>query len=93
MKDLGVPVIFDATHSLQLPGGLGNAAGGRREYLLPLAKAGLSQGIAGLFIEAHPDPDLAKCDGLCAISCDEIPQVLAELSSLDQFIKNQNSDN
>ena len=73
MKALGVPVIFDATHSLQLPGGLGDAAGGRREYLLPLAKAGLSQGIAGLFIEAHPDPDSAKCDGPCAISTDEIP--------------------
>ena len=89
MKDLGVPVIFDATHSLQLPGGLGNAAGGRREYLLPLAKAGLSQGIAGLFIEAHPDPDLAKCDGPCAISTDEIPAVLSRLSELDDFIKNQ----
>ena len=89
MKDLGVPVIFDATHSLQLPGGLGNAAGGRREYLLPLAKAGLSQGIAGLFIEAHPDPDLAKCDGPCAISTDEIPAVLSQLSELDDCIKNQ----
>ena len=89
MKDLDVPVIFDATHSLQLPGGLGNAAGGRREYLLPLAKAGLSQGIAGLFIEAHPDPDLAKCDGPCAISTDEIPIVLSQLSTLDEFIKNQ----
>jgi 2-dehydro-3-deoxyphosphooctonate aldolase (KDO 8-P synthase) len=89
MKDLDVPVIFDATHSLQLPGGLGNAAGGRREYLLPLAKAGLSQGIAGLFIEAHPDPDLAKCDGPCAISTDEIPAVLSQLSELDDFIKNQ----
>ena len=89
MKDLGVPVIFDATHSLQLPGGLGNAAGGRREYLLPLAKAGLSQGIAGLFIEAHPDPDLAKCDGPCAISTDEIPAALSQLSELDDFIKNQ----
>ena len=89
MKDLGVPVIFDATHSLQLPGGLGNAAGGRREYLLPLAKAGLSQGIAGLFIEAHPDPDLAKCDGPCAISTNEIPAVLSQLSELDDFIKNQ----
>ena len=89
MKDLGVPVIFDATHSLQLPGGLGNAAGGRREYLLPLAKAGLSQGIAGLFIEAHPDPNLAKCDGPCAISTDEIPAVLSQLSELDDFIKNQ----
>ena len=89
MKDLGVPVIFDATHSLQLPGGLGNAAGGRREYLLPLAKAGLSQGIAGLFIEAHPDPDLAKCDGPCAISTDEISTVLSQLSELDDLIKNQ----
>jgi 2-dehydro-3-deoxyphosphooctonate aldolase (KDO 8-P synthase) len=92
MKDLGVPVIFDATHSLQLPGGLGNAAGGRREYLLPLAKAGLSQGIAGLFIEAHPDPDLAKCDGPCAISTDEIPAVLSQLSELDNFIKNQDKN-
>ena len=92
MKDLGVPVIFDATHSLQLPGGLGNAAGGRREYLLPLAKAGISQGIAGLFIEAHPDPDSAKCDGPCAISIDDIPNVLDKLSKLDEFVKNQDKD-
>jgi len=89
MKELDVPVIFDATHSLQLPGGLGNAAGGRREYLLPLAKAGLSQCIAGLFIEAHPDPDNAKCDGPCAISSDKIPKVLNQLVALDEFIKNQ----
>ena len=92
MKDLGVPVIFDATHSLQLPGGLGNAAGGRRENLLPLAKAGISQGIAGLFIEAHPDPDSAKCDGPCAISTDDIPNVLGKLSKLDEFVKNQDKD-
>ena len=92
MKDLGVPVIFDATHSLQLPGGLGNAAGGRREYLLPLAKAGISHGIAGLFIEAHPDPDSAKCDGPCAISTDDIPNVLGKLSKLDEFVKNQDKD-
>ena len=89
MKDLNVPVIFDATHSLQLPGGLGHAADGRREYLLPLAKAGLSQCIAGLFIEAHPDPDNAKCDGPCAISSDEIPKVVSQLAALDDFIKNQ----
>jgi len=89
MKDLNVPVIFDATHSLQLPGGLGHAADGRREYLLPLAKAGLSQGIAGLFIEAHPDPDNAKCDGPCAISSDEISKVVSQLAALDDFIKNQ----
>ena len=89
MKEIDVPVIFDATHSLQLPGSLGHAAGGRREYLLPLAKAGISQCIAGLFIEAHPDPDNAKCDGPCAISSDEIPKVLNQLAALDKFIKNQ----
>jgi 2-dehydro-3-deoxyphosphooctonate aldolase (KDO 8-P synthase) len=91
MKNLNVPVIFDATHSLQLPGGLGNAAGGRREFLLPLAKAGLSQGIAGLFLEAHPNPDEAKCDGLCAIAADTIYSVISQLSALDTFIKQQDA--
>tara|TARA_B100001029_G_scaffold179667_1_gene190219 strand:- start:2033 stop:2866 length:834 start_codon:yes stop_codon:yes gene_type:complete len=89
MKEHDVPVIFDATHSLQLPGGLGHASGGRREFLLPLAKAGLSQCIAGVFIEAHPDPDNAKCDGPCAISSAEIPKVVSQLFALDEFIKNQ----
>jgi len=91
MKNLNVPVIFDATHALQLPGGLGNAAGGRREFLLPLAKAGLSQGIAGLFLEAHPNPDEAKCDGPCAISSDQIYPILSQLAALDTFIKQQES--
>ena len=91
MKNLNVPVIFDATHSLQLPGGLGNAAGGRREFLLPLAKAGLSQGIAGLFLEAHPNPDEAKCDGPCAIATDTIYSVISQLSALDTFIKQQDA--
>jgi 2-dehydro-3-deoxyphosphooctonate aldolase (KDO 8-P synthase) len=91
MKNLNVPVIFDATHSLQLPGGLGNAAGGRREFLLPLAKAGLSQGIAGLFLEAHPNPDEAKCDGPCAIAADAIYSVISQLSVLDTFIKQQDA--
>ena len=91
MKGLNVPVIFDATHSLQLPGGLGNAAGGRREFLLPLAKAGIAQCIAGLFLEAHPNPVAAKCDGPCAISSDEIYSVLSQLSALDVFIKEQES--
>ena len=91
MKNLNVPVIFDATHSLQLPGGLGNSAGGRREFLLPLAKAGLSQGIAGLFLEAHPNPDEAKCDGPCAIAADAIYSVISQLSALDTFIKRQDA--
>ena len=72
-----------------MPGGLGNAAGGRREFLLPMAKAGVSQCIAGLFIEAHPNPDEAKCDGPCAISSDKIFSVLSQLSSPDKFIKEQ----
>lgn len=89
LKNLNKPTIFDVTHSLQLPGGLGNAAGGRREYLLSLAKAGISQGIAGLFLEAHPDPDNAKCDGPCALRLDMVKPFLKQIKDLDSFIKNQ----
>ena len=89
LKSLEKPTIFDVTHSLQLPGGLGNAAGGRREYLLSLAKAGISQGIAGLFLETHPDPDNAKCDGPCALRLDMLEPFLTQIKDLDDFIKNQ----
>ena len=91
LKNLNKPVIFDVTHSLQLPGGLGNAAGGRREYLLSLAKAGISQGIAGLFLEAHPDPDNAKCDGPCALRLDMLEPFLKQIKDLDMFIKEQDN--
>jgi 2-dehydro-3-deoxyphosphooctonate aldolase (KDO 8-P synthase) len=93
LKNLDKPVFFDVTHSLQLPGGLGNAAGGRREYLLSLAKAGISQGIAGLFLEAHPDPDNAKCDGPCALKLDMIEPFLNQIKDLDVFIKDQENLN
>lgn len=89
LKSLKRPTIFDVTHSLQLPGGLGNAAGGRREYLLSLAKAGISQGIAGLFLEAHPDPDSAKCDGPCALKLEMIEPFLTQIKQLDDVIKSQ----
>ncbi|MDA8857493.1 3-deoxy-8-phosphooctulonate synthase [Gammaproteobacteria bacterium] len=89
LKNLNKPTIFDVTHSLQLPGGLGNAAGGRREYLLSLAKAGMSQGIAGLFLEAHLDPDNAKCDGPCALRLDMLEPFLKQIKELDVFIKDQ----
>ena len=89
LKNLRKPTIFDVTHSLQLPGSLGNAAGGRREYLLSLAKAGISQGIAGLFLETHPDPDNAKCDGPCALRLDMLEPFLTQVKNLDDFIKNQ----
>ena len=93
LKNLDKPVFFDVTHSLQLPGGLGNAAGGRREYLLSLAKAGISQGIAGLFLEAHPDPVNAKCDGPCALKLDMIEPFLKQIKDLDVFIKDQENLN
>ena len=89
LKDIDYPVIFDVTHSLQLPGGLGNAAGGRRDLFLPFAKSGLAQKIAGLFIEAHTNPDEAKCDGPCAISTTKIEPYLSELKALDNLIKDQ----
>ena len=89
LKDIDYPVIFDVTHSLQLPGGLGNAAGGRRDLFLPLAKSGLAQKIAGLFIEAHTNPDEAKCDGPCAINTTNIGSYLSELKALDNLIKDQ----
>ena len=89
LKKISKPVIFDVTHSLQLPGGLGNATGGRREYVLSLAKAGISQSIAGLFLEAHPDPDKAKCDGPCALPLSVLDEFLKQVKDLDNFIKCQ----
>ena len=89
LKKLSKPVIFDVTHSLQLPGGLGSATDGRREYLLSLAKAGISQSIAGLFLEAHPDPDNAKCDGPCALPLSMLGDFLRQIKDLDEFVKNQ----
>ena len=89
LKKLMTPVIFDVTHSLQLPGGLGGSTDGRREYVLSLAKAGISQSIAGLFLEAHPNPDEAKCDGPCALPLSMLEEFLTQIKELDDFIKQQ----
>ena len=89
LKKFAKPVIFDVTHSLQLPGGLGSATGGRREYVLSLAKAGISQSIAGLFLEAHPNPDEAKCDGPCALPLSVLEDFLKQVKELDEFVKDQ----
>tara|TARA_B100001063_G_C16755126_1_gene552688 strand:- start:51 stop:881 length:831 start_codon:yes stop_codon:yes gene_type:complete len=89
LKKLSKPVIFDVTHSLQLPGGLGSATDGRREYVLSLAKAGISQSIAGLFLEAHPNPDQAKCDGPCALPLAMLKDFLVQVKDLDDFVKDQ----
>lgn len=87
MKALGAPVSFDVTHSLQLPGGLGAATGGRREYVEPLAIAGVSQGIAALFLELHPNPDRALCDGPCALPLGSLPGLIRRLLAFDALAK------
>ncbi len=87
MKKLGAPVFFDVTHALQMPGGRRDSAGGRREQVTELARAGLSQGLAGLFLEAHPNPDEAKCDGPCALRLSQLEPFLAQLKQLDELIK------
>lgn len=87
MKKFGYPLLFDATHALQQPGGLPDAAGGRRADVTSLSLAGLSQGIAGLFIEAHPDPASALCDGPCALRLDRIKPFLEQMKALDTLVK------
>lgn len=89
LKQFGYPVLFDVTHSLQRPGGRSDSAGGRREQVTELAKAGMSQGIAGLFLEAHPDPDRALCDGPCALRLEVLEAFLAQLKALDDLVKSQ----
>lgn len=87
MKQMGYPVFFDVTHALQTPGGRSDSAGGRRAQVTDLAKAGMSQGLAGLFLEAHPDPDNAKCDGPCALRLDRLEPFLSQLKQLDDLVK------
>lgn len=91
MKQFEYPVFFDVTHALQMPGGRSDSAGGRRAQVTDLAKAGLSQGLAGLFLEAHPDPDHAKCDGPCALPLDKLEPFLAQLKQLDDLVKSFSS--
>jgi 2-dehydro-3-deoxyphosphooctonate aldolase (KDO 8-P synthase) len=87
MKQFEYPVMFDVTHALQMPGGRSDSAGGRRAQVTDLAKAGMSQGLAGLFLEAHPEPEQAKCDGPSALRLDKLEPFLTQLKELDQLIK------
>lgn len=89
MKKLGAPVVFDVTHSLQIPGGRESSSGGRREAALQLAKAGVSQKIAGLFLEAHPDPDKALCDGPSALPLSAFEPFLEQVVAVDRLVKSQ----
>lgn len=79
MRDLGVPVVFDATHSVQQPGGLGTATGGNRRMIAPLARAAVAVGIDGLFFETHPNPDCALCDGPNSLQLSQVESFLEQL--------------
>ena len=87
MKKMDVPVFFDVTHSLQQPGARSDSAGGRREQISTLARAGIATGLAGIFLEAHPDPDQAKCDGPCALRLSQLEPFLKQLKQIDDLVK------
>ncbi|OQW78586.1 MAG: 3-deoxy-8-phosphooctulonate synthase [Proteobacteria bacterium ST_bin14] len=87
MRATGCPVVFDATHSVQLPGGMGATSGGQREFVAPLARAAVAVGISGLFMEMHPDPDNAKSDGPNAIPLDQAEALLERLLAIDSLVK------
>jgi len=88
MREFGAPVVFDATHSVQQPGGLGGATGGNREFVPALARAAVATGVAAVFMEVHPDPDQAKSDGPNSLALSDLPAVLKQLKSIDDLIKN-----
>ena len=88
MKRTGCPVVFDVTHSLQIPGGRSDSAGGRRQAVFELMLAGMSQRIGGLFLESHPNPAEAKCDGPCALPLDKLELFLAQAKAMDDLVKN-----
>ncbi len=87
MRQTGAPVVFDATHSVQLPGGQGASSGGQREFVPVLARAAVAAGIAGLFMETHPDPSKALSDGPNAWPLDQMAELLHTLVSIDRLVK------
>jgi 2-dehydro-3-deoxyphosphooctonate aldolase (KDO 8-P synthase) len=89
MRDTGCPVVFDATHSVQLPGGQGSASGGQREFVPVLARAAVAAGVAGVFMETHPDPSRALSDGPNAWPLDRMRALLAVLQDIDAAVKSR----
>ena len=89
MRETGCPVVFDATHSVQLPGGHGHSSGGQREFVPVLARAAVAAGVAGVFMETHPNPDQAKSDGPNAWPLDLMADLLETLMELDRLVKRQ----
>jgi 2-dehydro-3-deoxyphosphooctonate aldolase (KDO 8-P synthase) len=89
IRSYGVPVVFDCTHSVQLPGGLGHASGGQREFVEPLARAAVGAGIDGLFLETHPDPDNALSDGPNMIPLDHMHAFLKRIAGLSDYVRSE----
>jgi 2-dehydro-3-deoxyphosphooctonate aldolase (KDO 8-P synthase) len=87
MRDFGYPVVFDCSHSVQLPGGLGEITGGQREFIEPLARAAIGAGIDGLFLEAHPDVNEAKSDKTNQVPLDKVDALLTRLKALHDFVR------
>jgi 2-dehydro-3-deoxyphosphooctonate aldolase (KDO 8-P synthase) len=91
MQQTGFPVIFDATHSIQLPGGAGSSSGGQREFAPPLARAAVAVGADGVFMEVHPDPDKALCDGPNSLPLDSVEVLLKELIAIKNVLSKEQS--
>jgi 2-dehydro-3-deoxyphosphooctonate aldolase (KDO 8-P synthase) len=91
MRELGYPVVFDVTHSLQLPGGLGSASGGERKYIPALARAGVAAGIDALFMEVHEDPDHALSDGPNSLALENFENLLKSVKAMDALAKEAES--
>ncbi len=89
MRGLGCPVVLDVTHSVQLPGGQGTCSGGQKEFIAPLARAGVAVGVDGLFMEVHPDPAAALCDGPNSLPLAEVPALWRQLKKLHDFLRAQ----
>ncbi len=87
LRDAGFPVVFDGTHSVQLPGGLGRASGGQRDMVPFLTRAAVAAGVDALFLEVHPDPDRALCDGPNSLQLNTLPSLLKILKDIDQIVK------
>ena len=87
MRSYGYPIIFDATHSLQLPGGAGNSSGGQREFVPHITRAAVAAGCDGIFMEVHPNPDKAPCDGPNMLKMDDLPHLLKQIKEIDGIVK------
>ena len=92
MADFGYPVVFDATHSVQLPGGMGSSSGGERRFVPALARAAVAAGAHGIFIETHPDPDKALCDGPNSLRLEDTARLLADLVRIFDIVRSPSED-